>query len=91
MKAIFILGAIKAIRFVDQSEEIESMVQQNTDIQMSTGVGYNVGVRFINSDSERPGWSSTRGAKTIWENSGDYSSEFGAEPCDNNSEPLDKL
>ena len=67
------------------------MVQQDTDVQMSTGVGYNVGVRFINADLERPGWSSTRGAKTIWENPGDYPSEFGKEPCDENSEPLDKL
>ena len=88
MKATFILGAVSAVKFLDQSE---SMVQQSGDVQMSTGVGYNVGVRFINSDSERPGWSSTRGAKNIFENPGDYPSEFGSEPCDKNSEPLDQL
>ena len=57
---------------------------------MSPGVGYNVGVRFINADFERPGWSSTRGPQSIWDNA-DYPSEYGAEPCQQTPAELEKL
>ena len=44
----------------------------------------------MNEDKNRPGWSSTKGPQAIWEGA-DYPNEFGKVPCDQTSEPLDKL
>ena len=69
------------------------MVQEDGDVQGSTGVGYNVGVRFVNADAERPGWSSTRGAKTIMNDTSgpEYHNEMGQEPCNQTPAELEKL
>ena len=108
MKAFLVLGAVSAIKFVESSDEIESTgqrlaqqpvsqilgeVEKEEENQGSTGVGYNVGVRFVNADAERPGWSSTRGAMTIMNDSAgpEYHNEMGQEPCNNTPAELEKL
>ena len=70
------------------------MVGDGEEDQGSTGVGYNVGVRFVNADAERPGWSSTRGAMTIMNDEAgpEYHNEMGqAGPCDQTPAELEKL
>ena len=88
MKAIFIAAALsqsQAVKFIN-----DRLLQEDDEVPMSKSVGYDVGVRFVNEDRERPGWSSGLSANSILDGV-DRQQEFGKIPCSDSSKSLNEL